>query len=212
MPFQASSIIDELLSPCLHWRVHMVFSTWKSYFAHQSSLLEQHGFPGHQLIDLSVVIEKLPFSSCLSCFTSSLIELVPAVDFHLAQQSTVQLPSSSSRLFPDLTPVQPVLCCNWNKCSRPQIISWVSTAWVFTLRHFTTCCLPRINCFYWGERCTDTAARAGESRKSGLKCLRKDGEGGGGKSKRCGLMPANCVPSSPLPTSASGMERRIRKR
>lgn len=67
MPFQASSIIDELLSPCLHWRVHMVFSTWKSYFAHQSSLLEQHCFPGHQLIDLSAVMEKLPFSSCLSC-------------------------------------------------------------------------------------------------------------------------------------------------
>lgn len=37
----------------------------------------------HQLIDLSVVIEKLPFSSCLNCFTSSSIELVPAVDFHL---------------------------------------------------------------------------------------------------------------------------------
>lgn len=177
MPFQASSIIDEHLSPCLHWRVHMVFSTWKSYFAHHGSLLEQHCFP------------STPVNWSLSSYReTSFLQLSQLLHFFQHRTSgccwlPLVTPESNCLLSPVgyslITPVQLVLCCNWNKCSKPRIISWVSTAWVFTLKHFPTCYLPRISCFYWGERCTDVAAGAGEGRKSGLKCVRRNGEGGG---------------------------------
>lgn len=142
MPFQASSIIDEHLGPSLHWRVHMVFSTRKSYFAHQSSSLEQHRFPripvncslssyrGTSFLQWSQLLDFFQPTAC-ACSQHT------AVDFHLAHQSTLGC-------FPT-TAVQPVLCYKWNECSRPQII-WVSMAQVIIRKHCTTCCLPGINC------------------------------------------------------------------
>ena len=106
MPFQESSIIDEHLGPCLHWRVHMVFTTRKSYFAHQSSSLEQHRFPripvncslssyrGNSFLRWSQLLDLFQPRAC-ACSSHM------AVDFHLAHQSTVQTPSSSSGLLPD---------------------------------------------------------------------------------------------------------------
>lgn len=57
--------------------------TW--YLVHEKAILPIRAHPwnstvspGYQLIVLSVVIEELPFSSGLSCLTSSRLQLVPA--------------------------------------------------------------------------------------------------------------------------------------
>lgn len=129
--------------------------TW--YLVHEKAILPIRAHPwnstvspGYQLIVLSVVIGELPFFNGLSCLASSSLELVPAPStglltstWHTRAQFGLLLPPVGCFL---TTTVQPVLCYKWNRCSRPQVISWVSMAQIIILKHCTACCLPGTDC------------------------------------------------------------------
>lgn len=161
--------------------MHVVFSTWKCYFVHWSSFLEQHHFPsipvncslswyrGNSFLQCSQLLDFLQLRSC--AWSQHM-----AVDFYLASQRTVQTPSlqwvSSWPLLPSLSSF---LSETSTAGLRPppgfpclRLSSWV-------IARFFACL--RLAVFGQHGGCTDIVVDAGGSRKSGLKCLRGAGEG-----------------------------------